>query len=116
MTRAEWFIWTIRHGDPRTRSRSLKAALGFELYSLGCRLSGYRIPHWLDKKPLPAGHYLLVSRPIPFGVKVLDKVFPSGRLEHVDYVPCTAEAVEELRRGGSPVEVVTVSYRLTATE
>jgi hypothetical protein len=112
MTRAEWFIWTIRYGDPRTRSRSLKAALRFELYSLGCRLSGLRVAHWLDEKPLPAGRYLLVKRPVPFGVKLLDRVFHSGRTEHVDHVPYTPEAAEGLKRGGAPVEIVTVSYRL----
>ena len=112
MTRGEWFIWTLRHSNPRTRLRSLKAALKFELYRLGCRLSGYRIPHWLDKKPPSAGQYLLVNRPVPFGVKLLDKLFPSGRSEHVDYVPYTPEVAEELRRRGSLVEIVTVSYRL----
>ena len=112
MMRAEWFIWTIRHGDPRTRSRSLKAALKFELYSLGCRLCGYSITHWLDRESPPAGRYLLVNRPVPFGVRLLDKVFPSFRSEHVDYVPYTPEAAEEFKRRGESVEIVVVSYRL----
>jgi hypothetical protein len=112
MTRAEWFIWTIRHGNPRTRSRSLRAALKFELYSLGCRLCGHRIPHWLETKPLPAGRYLLVNGPAPIGIRMLDKLFPDCRPEHLEYLPYTQEASEELKRSGKPFEVVTISHRL----
>ncbi len=112
MSRTEWLKWVIKYGNPKTRSRNLKGFFAFEMYNLGCRLSGYKITHWLEEKSLPAGKYLLVRQPVPFGVKLLDKVFPFGKETHTEHVPYTLIAAEEMRKAGKTVEVVDISYRL----
>ncbi len=43
MGRIEWLKWRLRYGNPKTRTQEIKFFLGFELYNLGCVLSGYRI-------------------------------------------------------------------------
>ena len=113
MGRIEWLKWVMRHGNPKTRSRNIKAFLAFEFYSLGCTLSGYRIAHWLGESPSrPAGRYVRVVRPAPLAVRALDKVFPFGEEAHSEYVPYTPEVEEEMRRAGRRVKVVEISYRL----
>ena len=113
MGRIEWLKWVMRYGNPKTRSRNIRGFLAFELYSLGCTLSGYRIAHWLGEGPSrPEGRYLRVVRPAPLAVKALDKVFSFGEEAHSEYVPYTAEGMEEMRRAGRQVKVVDVSYRI----
>lgn len=116
MGRVEWLRWVVRHGNPRTRARNLRGFLAFELYSLWCGLNGYRVTHWLDQKPLPAGRYLLTRRRPPPGVRLLDRVFPFGKEAHAEYTPHTPENEEALRKAGRPVEVVEVAYRVAAGE
>ena len=113
MGRVEWLKWVARYGNPRTRWRNVGGFLAFEVYSLGCRLSGYRIAHWLDESPSrPAGRYLRVVRPAPSAVRLLDRLFPFGEEAHADYVPFTREAAEAARRAGVRARVVEISYRL----
>ena len=114
MGRVEWLKWVTRYGNPRTRWRNVGGFLAFEVYSLGCLLSGYRIAHWLDESPpRPAGKYLRVVRPAPLAVRMLDRLFPFGEEAHADYVPFTREAAEEERRAGVRADVVEISYRLS---
>lgn len=114
MSRIEWLMWMIRYGNPKTRSQNLRVFFAFEMYSLGCRLSGYKITHLLEEKSLPAGKYFLIRKPVPFGVKRLDKVFPFGKETHTEYVPYSPIVEEEMRKAGKTVEVVEISYQLTA--
>ncbi len=79
------------------------------MLSLGCCLSGYKIVHLLERKPLPAGKYLLVRQPVPLGVKLLDKIFSFGKETHIEYVPYTPVVAEEMRKAGKPVEGVEIS-------
>ncbi len=112
MSRIEWLKWVIKYGNPKTRSQNLRRFFAFEAYSLGCRLSGYKITHLLEEKPLPAGKYLLVRQPVPFGVKLLNKVFSFGKETQTEHVPYTPLVAEEMRKAGKTVEIVEVSYRL----
>lgn len=113
MGRVEWLKWVARYGNPKTRWRNIGGFLAFELYSLGCTLSGYRITHWLDEAPArPAGKYLRVVRPAPLAVGMLDRLFPFGEEVRADYVPFTREAAEETRGAGRRVKEVEISYRL----
>jgi hypothetical protein len=113
MGRVEWLKWVSRYGNPRTRWRNVGGFFAFEVYSLGCRLSGYRVDHWLDEAPpRPAGKYLRVVRPAPLAVRMLDRLFPFGEEAHARYVPLTRGAAQEARRAGVRVEVVETSYRL----
>ncbi len=112
MNRIEWLKWVIRYGNPKTRSQNLKRFFAFEAYGLGCRLSSHKITHWLEEKSLPAGKYLLVRKPVPFGVKLLDIVFSFGKETHSEHVPYTPLIAEEMRKAGKPVEVVEISYKL----
>jgi hypothetical protein len=113
MGRIEWLKWVSRYGDPRTRRANLKGFLAFEVYRLGCTLSGYRVAHWLDEAPpRAAGEYLRVVRPAPPAVRMLDRLFPFGEEAHTDYIPFTREAWDEARQAGGRVKVVKISYRL----
>ncbi|HEX8149680.1 MAG TPA: hypothetical protein VF591_21050 [Pyrinomonadaceae bacterium] len=113
MGRIEWLTWVSRYGNPRTRWLNLKGFLAFEVYRLGCTLSGYRVAHWLDEAPpRPAGKYLRVVRPAPLAVRMLDRLFPFGEEAHTDYMPLTREASEEARQAGGRVKAVEMSYRL----
>ena len=113
MGRVEWLKWVARYGNPETRWQNVGGFLAFELYSLCCTLSGYRIDHWLDDAPpRPAGRYLRVVRPAPPAVRMLDRLFPFGEESHADYVPLAGEAAEETRGAGGRVKVVEISYRL----
>ncbi len=115
MGRLEWLTWAVRYGNPKTHSRNIGGFLAFELYTAGCKLGGYQVPHWLaDAPPRPAGRYLRVTRPAPLIVKLLDKVFPFGEEAHSEYVPYTLEAAEEMRVAGRRPQVVEVSYRLSS--
>jgi hypothetical protein len=114
MGRIEWLTWVTRYGNPRTRWRNLRVFLAFEVYSLGCRLSGYRIAHWLDEAPSrPAGKYLRVVRPAPLAVRMLDRLFPFGEEAHADYMPFARGAAEEAKRAGGRAKVVEITYRLS---
>ncbi len=113
MNRTEWLKWFVRYGDPKTRSQVIRRVLAFEVYSLGCRLWGHKITHWLEEKPVPAGKYLLVKQPVPLGVKLLDKVFPFGEQMHRQHVPYVRAIAEGMREAGQPFEVVEISYRLS---
>ena len=113
MNRAEWLKWFVRYGDPETRSQVMRRVLAFEVYSLGCRLFGHKITHWLEEKPLPAGKYLLIRQPVALGVKLLDKVFPFGEQTHTQHVPYMPTIAEGLREAGKPFEVVEISYQLS---
>ena len=113
MGRVEWLKWVWRYGNPRTRRRNVGGFLAFEVYSLGCMLSGYRVAHWLDEAaPRPAGTYLRVVRPATPAVRMLDRLFPFGEEVRADYMPFTPEAAEATRRAGVRVRVVEISYRL----
>ena len=113
MGRIEWLKWVSRYGNPRTRWRNIGGFLAFEVYRLGCMLSGYRITHWLDEAPPRlAGKYLRVVRPAPPAVRMLDRLFPFGEEAHADYVPFTRAAAEETRRAGVRSKVVEISYQL----
>jgi hypothetical protein len=115
MGRIQWLKWRLRYGNPKTRTQNLKFFLGFELYNLGCVLSGYRISHWLDQRPSrPAGKYLRVVRSAPFLVRLMDRRFSFGEESHSDYLPYTPEAEEQIRLAGARVGVVEISYRLGA--
>ena len=112
MSRIEWIKWTIRHGNPKTRSENLRAFFAFEIYSLGCRLSGYKISHWLEEESLPGGKYLRIRQPVPLGVKLLDKVFSFGKETHTEYVPYAPAVEEEMKKAGKTVEIIEISRRL----
>ncbi len=115
MGRIQWLNWRLRYGNPKTRPQNLTFFLGFELYNLGCVLSGYRISHWLDQRPSrTAGKYLRVVRSAPFLVRLMDRRFSFGEESHSDYLTYTPEAEEKLRLAGERVSVVEISYRLGA--
>ena len=113
MNRAEWLKWFVRYGNPKTRTQVMRRVLAFEVYSLGCRLFGHKITHWLEEKPLPSGKYLLVSQPVPLGVRLLDKVFPFGKQTHTQHIPYTTAISEGMREAGKSFEVVEISYQLS---
>lgn len=112
MSRIEWLKSVIKYDKPKNRSRNLKTFFAFEMYYLGCRLCGYRITHWLDANPLPAGKYLLIRKSVPLGVRLLDQLFTFGKEAHTERVPFTPEAAEEMRKAGKAAEVIEISYRL----
>jgi hypothetical protein len=78
----------------------------FELYYQLCKLRGYKARHFLD--PLPEdvrsrqlGQPLLLIWPyLPFSIRLLDRVFPCGRIAHAKFVPYTAEAAASARASG----------------
>ena len=113
MNRVEWLKWYVRYGDPKTRSQVIRRVLAFEVYRLGGLLFGHKVTHWLEEQPLPAGKYLLIRRPVPLGVKLLDKVFPFGEQTHTQHVPYLPAVAERMRVAGEPFEVVEISYRLS---
>lgn len=112
VSKIEWVKWQLNYGNPRTRASQIKRFLAFEVYRLGCRLSGYKVTHWLDKKHLLAGKYLLIEARVPFGVQMLDKIFPFGKEAHTDYVPFSPSLAEELRQAGKSVIVREIQYQL----
>lgn len=115
MSRVEWLKWVIfEHPGPTSRIKQLRLFLAFELYSLGCRLSGQRVVHFLKQESLPAGRYILIKPPVPVGVRLLDRLFKFGEETHLDYVPYTPEAAEEMRRAGQTVQVIEIAYRIVA--
>jgi hypothetical protein len=116
MGRIAWLRWRMQYGDPKTRMRELRFFVIFELYNLICILSGYRIAHWLNRRPPgPAGKYLRVVRSAPFLVRLMDKRFLFAEESHCDYLPYTAETEAQLRHAGTLVSIVEVSYKATAT-
>jgi len=112
MSRIEWLKWVFKYGNPKTRSQNLRRFFAFEMYSLGCRLNGHKVTHWLEEKSLPAGKYLLIRQPVPLGVKLLDKIFPFGTKTHTKHVPYSPVVAEEMRNAGKTVEFVEISYQL----
>jgi hypothetical protein len=115
MGRIQWVKWRLHYGNPKTRTQDIRFFLGFELYNLGCVLSGYRISHWLGQRPSrPAGKYLRVVRPAPFLVRLMDRRFSFGEESHCDYLPYTPGLEEQIRLAGERVGVVEISYRLGA--
>ena len=115
MGRIEWLKWRLRYGNPKTRLQEMRFFLRFEIYNLGCALSGYRISHWLDSTPSkPAGKYLRVVRSAPILVQLMDRRFSFGEECHSDYMPYTTELEEQLKLAGEQVGVVEISYRLCA--
>jgi hypothetical protein len=89
--------------------------LKFELYNLICVLSGYKITHWLKRKPVePAGKYIGVVDSAPLLVRILDRKFVFGEESHSHYIPYSLEAEAELKSAGSSVSIVEISYRLRA--
>jgi hypothetical protein len=113
MSRVEWLKWYLRYGDPETRFQVIGRVLAFEVYSLGCLLFGHKVTHWLKEQPLPAGKYLRVRRPVPFGVRLLDKAFSFGEQTHMQHVPYLSVAAERMKMVGDPFEVVEISYQLS---
>lgn len=108
-------MWRTRYGNPNVRMRDVRFFLKFELYNLICFLSGYRINHWLNIRTIgPAGRYLRVVRPAPFMIRWIDRKVSFGEESHCDYLPYSAEAEAQLRRAGSSVSIVEISYRLTS--
>ena len=95
-----------------TRPQNLSRFLAFELYSLGCRLNGHKVAHWLEEKSLPAGKYFMIRQPVPLGVKLLDRIFPFGAETHTKHMPYSPATAEEMRNAGKTVEVVEISYQL----
>ena len=112
MSRIEWLIWVVRYGNPRRRATNLTAFFFFEFYSLYCRLNGHKLTHFLDQEPLPAGKYILQRQTLPPGVKLLVKIFPTLQKMHVDHIPYSPEVLEEMKRAGKVVEMVTIFYEL----
>jgi hypothetical protein len=112
MSRIDWIKWVIKYGNAKTRSRNLKRFFAFELYSLGCRLNGHKVDHWLEEKSLPPRKYFVIRQPIPLGVKLLDRVFPFGAETHTKHEPYSAAKAEEMRHAGKTVKVVGISYQL----
>jgi hypothetical protein len=102
----------IKYGNPRTRSQNLSRFLAFELYSLGYRLNGHKVAHWLEETSLPPRKYFMIRQPLPLGVKLLDKIFPFGAETHTKHKPYSAVTAEEMRHAGKTVEVVEISYQL----
>ncbi|HEY2976195.1 MAG TPA: hypothetical protein VGJ48_27015 [Pyrinomonadaceae bacterium] len=116
MRRIEWLRWRMQYGDPTTRTAEMRFFMKFELYNLLCILSGYRIAHWLNRKPPgPAGKYLRVVRAAPLLVQLMDRRFAFAEESHCDYLPYTAETEQQLRCAGKLVSIVEISYKLTAT-
>ena len=114
MGRIAWLKWRMRYGNPNTRMPELRFFLTFELYNLICNLSGYRIGHWLDRRPPgPAGKYLRVLRSAPFPVRLLDRSFSFGEESHCDYLPYSPELEADLKRAGRSVSIVDISYTLS---
>ena len=112
MSRIDWLKWTIKYGNPRTRSQNLTRFFAFELYKLGCRLNRHEVTHWLEEKHIPAGKYFLIRQPVPLGVRLLHKIFPFGTETQTKHMPYSSVIAEEMRNAGKPVEVVEISYQL----
>jgi hypothetical protein len=114
MSRIEWLKWVIfeRPGPSTSRAKQLRLFFIFELYSLLCKLRGYPVPHFLESRSLPAGQYILVRPRLPFSIRLLDRIFPFGKWEHVEYVPYTAKVAEEMREAGKRIEFIEISYQL----
>jgi hypothetical protein len=88
------------------------AFLAFEVYYQFCKLRGYRIEHILKTESRSAGKYMLVRPPLPLSIRLLNKIFPSGRDAHARYVPYTSESAAEMKNRGWRVELVEISYKL----
>ncbi|HJR08969.1 MAG TPA: hypothetical protein VJ842_17050 [Pyrinomonadaceae bacterium] len=113
MTRTEWLIWVLRYGDPKYRYKGIRSAIKFELYSLWWRAKGYKLTHWLDEKPKPAGKYILTKSLPRVAFKIFGKTYCFSEEMPVEYVPYTPELAAELQaRTGKPVKVVEINYRL----
>ena len=113
MTRTEWLIWVLRYGDPKYRYKGIRSAIKFELYSLWWRARGYKLTHWLNEKPKPAGKYILTKSLPRVAFKIFGKTYCFSEEMPVEYVPYTPELASELQaRTGKPVKVVEINYRL----
>jgi hypothetical protein len=116
MGRVEWLKWVLRYGRPQTRLRQIRAFLAFEVYYQFCKLRGYRIEHMLKTEPLSAGKYVLVRPPLPLSIRLINKIFPTGRDAHARYVPYTSQSAAEIRNNGSRIELVEISPKLDLNE
>jgi hypothetical protein len=84
--------------------------LTFEVYYGLCKLRGYQPRHFLD--PMPAGlkecragdKYVVVWPPLPFSIRLLDRIFPFGS-SHTEFMPYTSEAAEKIKASGRRAEV-----------
>ena len=101
-----------RPGSLKHRANQLRIFATFEVYSFLCWLRGYPVPHFLANRSLPAGKYILVPQSIPLSVRLLDKIFPFGKWEHVEYIPYTESAAEEMRRLGKRIVLIEITCEL----
>lgn len=116
MGRIEWLKWRMSFGSKKSRARQVRLFLAFEVYYQLCKLSGYRVNHFLEwqGKPIPEGaqpmkgRYILVWPPLPLSIRVLDRIFPFGRDAHAEYIPYTPEAAEEIKSTGRRAELVEI--------
>ncbi|MBC7795466.1 MAG: hypothetical protein H7Z37_01175 [Pyrinomonadaceae bacterium] len=117
MNKIGWLIWIIKYGNPKTRNKSFKGYLALETYILCRRLIGHKIPGWTEQfnqKPLPAGKYILIKKPAPFAVELLNKVFTFGKEAQIEYLPYSPTVEAEMKAAGKMPEVREISYKLVA--
>ncbi len=114
MNKTEWLKWIMfeHPGSLKHRANQLRLFFTFELYSLLCKVRGYPVSHFLESRSLPAGQYILVRQRLPISIRVLDKIVPFGKWEHVEYVTYTKTVVEEMRKLGKRIELIEISYEL----
>jgi hypothetical protein len=121
ISRIEWLETVMRYGERRYRGRQVLFLIAFETYYQLCKLRGYKPRHFLDplspmSKSLPPGTQRMLIWPrLPLSIRLLNRIFPEGRLAHADCVPYTLEAAAAARASGCTVAVLeTVQGELKA--
>src|ERR687885_107000 len=103
MSRIEWLKLLMRYGNPKNRGRQVLFLLVFEIYYQLCKLRGYKPRHIMDSSPeavrgMRAGDRILLIWPyLPLSIRLLDRIFPYGKVAHAEYLPYTPEALAAAR-------------------
>ena len=112
MSRVEWLKFVMRRGRRRSLARQAASFLAFEAYYQLCKLMGYKARHFLEPLPEearavpPGGSLLLIWPHFPLPVRLLDRIFPPGRIAHAECVPYSPEAEAAARASGRRFAVV----------
>jgi hypothetical protein len=112
MSRIEWLKLMMQYGRPKSRGRQVLLFIAFEAYYQLCKLRGYRARHFLEPLPEevrgmpPGGSLLLIWPYLPLSIRLLDRIFPYGRIAHAECMPYTPEAADEARVSGRRVAVL----------
>jgi hypothetical protein len=121
ISRVEWLETVMRYGERKLRGWQVLFLIAFETYYQLCKLRGYRPRHFLDPRA-PRGKVLppdtrrmLIWPRLPLSIRLLNRIFPEGRIAHAECVPYTPEAVAAARASGHSIALLdTVQGELKA--